>query len=681
MKKYRMTVIVMAILSLISFGPLQLINAETAGNSVSQVTTKATESGTWGDSEGAATWTFDNGVLTISGGTISNSTTNEQRPWQTNPSVVASSITSVVIAGKVTVGQDATQLFAGLNKVTSFTGMKNLDTSQTTNMTNMFNGDGALTNLDLSSFTTDQVTVMTNMFMNMGSLKKVDLSNWVISENNSIVTLIPTNSTGLESLTLKNTRINKTGFKFYARAVNFINLGSTTIDDPTVLRTVDVAGLSTAVNEDSTTGIPGSLGVWMVEPKKLEDIPSYNYAVNYWSTLSDVVGNKKREIIVDPKDAPKYVGATFEIPVTPVEDYTASPEVLVLKTGGSAFVMVSPTANEYVYYTRPSYYEGDGKVTIPSNIRDLNSTITDPIVEVENPSQYQVGETFTVPVPEISGYTADKAAVTAKVVNKNFISVVDGVSGGTGFVTYTEDIPEEIAYVGDGTVKIVSNLDKEIIANYPDYQTLKVGDIIEIVVPDQSGYTKDKTTVKAIVKDADTLEILDPDSNGFVTYTKESTGGNGGGTVDPEDPDIEEPDTIIGKNQKLAVYSDLEGAKIYDSSGKLVTNRQLAASSAWHSDQVWTKMVKDSQVFYRVASNEWVKAEDVYVYTNVDAVVHTKTTGKYVTLINERGEMVKNRALAIDTKWQSDRIIEVNGQKYYRVATHEFVSVTDVDII
>ena len=153
------------------------------------------------------------------------------------------------------------------------------------------------------------------------------------------------------------------------------------------------------------------------------------------------------------------------------------------------------------------------------------------------------------------------------------------------------------------------------------------------------------------------------------------------GTVDPENPDIEKPDIIIGKNQKLAVYSDLDGAKIYDSNGKLVNNRQLAASSAWHSDQIWTKMVKDNQVFYRVASNEWVKAEDVYVYTNVDSVVHTKTNGNYVTLINERGGIVKNRALAVDTKWQADRMIELNGQKYYRVATHEFVSATDVDII
>jgi len=672
-----MTVIGMAILSLISFGPLQLINAEAADNNVQQVTTKATESGTWGDSEGAAKWTFDNGVLTISGGTIGNSTTNEQRPWQTNPNLVASSITSVVIADKVTVGEDATQLFAGLNKVTSFTGMKNLDTSQTTNMTSMFNGDGAVTNLDLSGFTTAQVTAMNNIFMNMGGLKNVNLSNWVISENNSIVTLIPTNSTGLVSLTLKDAHINKTGFKFYGRSGNFINLGSTIIDDPTVLRTVDNAGLPAAVNEDSTTGIPGSLGIWTVEPKKITEVNGYNYKVSYWSTLSDVSGNTKRDIVISNDDTPIYVGATFEIPVEPVAGYTPTPEVLVLKAGGSSFIMVSPTASEYVYYNRPSFYEGDGKVTIPSNIRDLNSTISDPVVQVEDPTKYAVGDTFTVQVPEIPGYTADKTEVIVKVANKNFMTVVDGVSGGTGFVNYTEDIIEEIAYVGDGTVKIASNLNKEIIANYPDYQTLKVGDIIEISVPDQSGYTKDKTTVKAIVLDANTIEIIDPETDGLVTYTKKDPGG----TVDPENPDIEKPDTIIGKNQKLAVYSDLDGAKIYDSNGKLVNNRQLAASSAWHSDQIWTKMVKDNQVFYRVASNEWVKAEDVYVYTNVDSVVHTKTNGNYVTLINERGGIVKNRALAVDTKWQADRMIELNGQKYYRVATHEFVSATDVDII
>jgi len=665
MKKYRVTLVSMAILLLIAFGPAQLINA--ASNNEIQTTETRDISGKWGDMSDGATWNFADGILTISEGVIGNST---NRPWGGNPDFIGADIKTIVIGDNVVVGEDATSLFSVLPNVTSFVGLEKLDTTRTTNMSKMFNGDKAIKDLGLSGFQTAQVTTMGSMFASMDSLKNINLSNWVISENNSVSNLIP-QSSSLASLTLKNTRVNKAGFKFYNKtSARYLDLGNSTISDPEIARNLTGDELVAAVNADADN--PNASGVWIIEPEKVPTT-GYKSELKYWSKVDGLT--KEQVFSVDLSLIPIYVGAIFQVPVIPIEGYRADPAMLTVQAGKSSLVRLIPNDSDYVIYTKIQYYTGNGEVMIPSNISSLDASLIDPVVQIEDASKYEVGETFTVAVPVIEGYTADKTEVTVKVVSNNVLAVVDGSINGADYVTYTKNLEEKIPYVGDGKVVINSNLAEEIAVTYSDYQDLVVGDVIDITVPDQSGYTKDKTTIQALVKDANTIEIINPETDGFVTYTKKSTGG-GGGSVTPEDPD-----TIIGKYQTLAVYSDLDSAQLYDSKGDLVTDRQLAAGSAWISDKIWTKKTKTGQILYRVATNEWVKDEDVYLYEATSAVVQTPATIEYVTLVNERGQRVKNRALAADTKWQTDRIIELNGQKYYRVATHEFVSATDVDII
>ena len=56
--------------------------------------------------------------------------------------------------------------------------VRNLDTSNVTNMSGMFNGCSSLESLDLSNFDTSNVTNMANMFRNCNSLESLDLSNF-----------------------------------------------------------------------------------------------------------------------------------------------------------------------------------------------------------------------------------------------------------------------------------------------------------------------------------------------------------------------------------------------------------------------------------------------------------------------------------------------------------------------
>ena len=60
--------------------------------------------------------------------------------------------------------------------------VSNLDTSQVTNMSNMFYACMGLTSLDLSNFDTSKVTNMSDMFGGCMGLTSLDLSNWNISK-------------------------------------------------------------------------------------------------------------------------------------------------------------------------------------------------------------------------------------------------------------------------------------------------------------------------------------------------------------------------------------------------------------------------------------------------------------------------------------------------------------------
>ena len=89
-----------------------------------------------------------------------------------------SGLTSLDLSGwdtsKVT---DMSQMFYGCSGLTSLD-VSNFDTSKVTNMNNMFYYCRNLTSLDLSSFDTSNVTNMNSLFYYCGSLTSLDLSNF-----------------------------------------------------------------------------------------------------------------------------------------------------------------------------------------------------------------------------------------------------------------------------------------------------------------------------------------------------------------------------------------------------------------------------------------------------------------------------------------------------------------------
>lgn len=103
---------------------------------------------------------------------------------------------------------EASHLFSQFKNLISINGLQNLDTSEVTNMNQMFDGCSSLESLDLSNLDTSKVTDMSLMFKDCSSLKSLDLSNFDTSKVTNVVSMFY-NCASLESLELNNFDINE----------------------------------------------------------------------------------------------------------------------------------------------------------------------------------------------------------------------------------------------------------------------------------------------------------------------------------------------------------------------------------------------------------------------------------------------------------------------------------------
>lgn len=212
-----------------------------------------------------------------------------------------------------------------------------------------------------------------------------------------------------------------------------------------------------------------------------------------------------------------------------------------------------------------------------------------------------------------------------------------------------------------------------------------VGQTISIDAPVVDGYTANpnvlEITLKLDNKGEYKLETNNSDKS-FVTengealytiyYTKNPT------KVTPPSTTPTVTSKFTHKLQTLTTYPDQDSANIYDEDGNLSKTVALSPDSNWQTDEYMT--IKGEK-YYRVATNEFVKASDIYLYKDKDSVVRTHGGTDYISLDNSHGDTVTNRALAVKTDWKVDKVIKINNEDYYRVATNEFVKADNVDVI
>lgn len=103
------------------------------------------------------------------------------------------------------------------------------------------------------------------------------------------------------------------------------------------------------------------------------------------------------------------------------------------------------------------------------------------------------------------------------------------------------------------------------------------------------------------------------------------------------------------------------------------TATTLKAGTDW---KVSNEFYHQDQINYQIASNIFVNQNFGYLYL---PMVQTITTANHTThLYDHNGNEIKNRALAPNSSWYSDRSILVDKITYCRVATDEFVALGDL---
>lgn len=132
-------------------------------------------------------------------------------------------------------------------------------------------------------------------------------------------------------------------------------------------------------------------------------------------------------------------------------------------------------------------------------------------------------------------------------------------------------------------------------------------------------------------------------------------------------PDVISIESTIGTHPAA-----LTKINIYDNNGYL-TDKTVAPNSNWYTDR---EMLIKGTKYYRIATDQWLKIDDVYIYQNNPVYLSTYSdTAKH--LVNSQNLKV-NREVAANSDWYSDRYAYFDNQKYYRLATNEWVNANDV---
>lgn len=206
-------------------------------------------------------------------------------------------------------------------------------------------------------------------------------------------------------------------------------------------------------------------------------------------------------------------------------------------------------------------------------------------------------------------------------------------------------------------------------------------------INDKDGILKDGKVTKAgsfditytyYLKDGTAItKTVTVTANSVPSSSNHSSSHNSSTNSDFTDPMVspDSPDNI-NDNEKLVSTHPADGVvSLYKLDTSKVTNRSLNTASDWYSDK---DMTFAGDTYYRVATNEWVKASNVYVYADRNLVIQTNSNQQ---LVDSKGNAVTNRSLLANTSWYTDRVATINGKSYYRVATNEFVPTDAVTVM
>ena len=368
-----------------------------------------------------------------------------------------------------------------------------------------------------------------------------------------------------------------------------------------------------------------------------------------WAIPNGNYGNKDASV-TDDKDA--------------VDGYVTPILKVVYGTEGTP--TITDQFGNTVDSNHPLTYTGKPNAKQTLTVKNPNGSTSDLVIPAGNYGDGPV----TVTAPTIAGYKAPSVTVT---YNANGIPTITDTTGKsistTDDLTYTKNpsrssshpapvVPVTVAPVSPNEGVIEHKV--QTISTYGDQPNVDV-------------YQLDANNNMVPI----TNYVLDSDSNWYSDAVTRRNGVNYYRIATNEWAKISQvyPYQELN-NLHVRTYDDSE-KDLYRSENELIKNETLAPDSSWLSDRE-TYAINDSK-YYRVATDKFVDSADVYVYEPVQMVVTTHATTRYTKLYTAKGVLITNRSLSENTSWSVDSITYINGEKYYRVATNEFVKASDVD--
>lgn len=532
--------------------------------------------------------------------TVSNTTGTDNFDWMASWKGYVDRITSEVLVGKIKTSYTQQFLFSGMPNLKSITGLNLLDTSGTTDFSQMFSGDTNLESVDISSWDMSKATTdgTVNMFAGT-SLSSLTLGPKSVISNSGL-------SSEPFTYTVDGNKHTANGWRD----------SSDTSEDPKVLLTKDLMSMYSlgSTKRTQTTWVPNRV------PEN----------VKYYVQYADSSTGETLPV----KSDQTYDGVTDNKPVdlaTITNGKLTLAQIGQLQPGYSADTVENKTSI--------IDDDGNGGYSVKAEVKKL-----DPVnisVSQTVGTDKSTDESFKIPVNDASYKYSNITAPTNSTIdlNKSTIKIGDGTA--ESFASYSPS-SKDLNSVLSGAI---------------------TSQLQDGVFGDESAGTT-PITINAV-------------------YTKKSTGGgsssgnhHNNGNNNNEDNNTEDKGGTTNSVSQT-VSTTTKDVSLYDNKGKLITDRALGKDSGWFSDQEYTL---DGTLYYRVASNEYVKASDVYVYTAQNNIVRVQ--GKSIVyMVDSVGHKITDRALSPDTEWYSDRYTMINGQKYYRVATNEFVSAADVSLL
>ncbi|KRK79089.1 hypothetical protein FD03_GL001452 [Companilactobacillus nodensis DSM 19682 = JCM 14932 = NBRC 107160] len=127
----------------------------------------------------------------------------------------------------------------------------------------------------------------------------------------------------------------------------------------------------------------------------------------------------------------------------------------------------------------------------------------------------------------------------------------------------------------------------------------------------------------------------------------------------------------------ITTYPNKGYTDLYSNKGTLLDDVVVSSNSSWITDK---KVYINGVKYYRVATNQYIKASDAYLYTPISKIaqINGKTNAK---VYDSKGTLINDRALATNSAWKADKAARINGEKMYRVATNEWVKDSDVSLL